>query len=141
MIVFVLFNSCCINLNYKWNSLLKKIFFILLKHIKNRFEFSIIKNHFLVLKKKKIWYFSNQKTLFPVINTDMNFYLQKPLFSTYYKIDLVFWQIKINFFHQPKQIWFFSKGETSFINKFLWFNFFHMFNISFMTCIKRVHRL
>ena len=34
--------------------------------------------------------FFKSKTLFHVINTDLNFYLQKPLFSTYSKTDLVF---------------------------------------------------
>ena len=57
---FVLFNSCCINLNYKWNSLFKKIFFILLKHIKNRSDFSVIKNHFLVLKKIDLIFFKSK---------------------------------------------------------------------------------
>ena len=46
---FVLFNSCCINLNYEWNSLLKKIFFIFfLTYKKNIFDFSAIKNQFFV---------------------------------------------------------------------------------------------
>ena len=41
------------------------------------------------------------------------------------------------FFYQSKQIWLFSKEETSFINKFVWFNFWcHMFKISFMTCMR-----
>ena len=102
------FCVCCINLNYEWNSLLKKkkkIFFILLKHIKNRSDFSVIKNHFFY-QSKQVWIF--------VIKNN---------FFKYYKIDLVFWQIKINFFYQSKQIWFFSKEETSFINRFVWFNF------------------
>ena len=134
MIVFVfgLFNSCCINLNYEWNSLLKKIFFILLQH-KNRFDFSIIKKTiFLIIIKqiwsfinqktiflsswKQIWYFSNKKTLFYVINTDLNFYLWKPLFSTYHKTDLVFWQIKIHFFTNQKRSEFLNK-RRDFIHK------------------------
>ena len=41
-----LFNACCINLYYEWNSLLKKYFSIFLKHI------------------KQIWYFSNQRLCF-----------------------------------------------------------------------------
>ena len=112
--VFVLFNSCCINLNYEWNSLLKK-YFSFFYNIKTDLIFLLSKNHlfyyhkidlifykpkkiiFLVLKKL-IWYLSNRKTLFYVINTNLNFYLQKPIFSSYYKTDLVFWHIKINFF-------------------------------------------
>ena len=93
-------------------SIVKKPFFFI---IKTDLIFLLSKNHlfyyhkidlifykpkkiiFLVLKKL-IWYLSNRKTLFYVINTNLNFYLQKPLFSSYYKTDLVFWHIKINFF-------------------------------------------
>ena len=78
--VFVFFNSCWINLDYEWNSLLKKIFFIFFKTYKNKFDFSIVKNHFFFIITIQIWIFT------------------KTTFSTYYKIDLVFWQIFFFFF-------------------------------------------
>ena len=114
--VFVLCNSFCINLDYEWNSLLKKILFIFFKTYKNRLIFLLsktfffcyyktdliiykLKNHFffLVLKNRSNT-FSNQKTLFYVINTDMNFYLQKPFFL-----------------NTTKQFWHFYKSKSIFL--------------------------
>ena len=114
--VFVLCNSFCINLDYEWNSLLKKILFIFfLKHIKIDWFFYCQKPFFFVTTKQ-IWSFtnwktifflvlknrsntfSNQKTLFYVINTDMNFYLQKPFFL-----------------NTTKQFWHFYKSKPIFL--------------------------
>ena len=49
--VFVLFNSCCMNLNYMSETLfLKKSFFHSFKTCKkNKFDFSIVKNPFFLL--------------------------------------------------------------------------------------------
>ena len=33
-----------------------------------------------------------------------------------------------------------DKKDDAFINKFVWFSFIHMYNISFIACIKGVHR-
>ena len=134
--VFVFFNSCCMNLNYDWNSLLKKSFsfffniykpdliFLLLKKIffiisKQIWSFINPKTFFFFLVlKKQIWYFSNQKTLFYVIKTYLNFYLQKPLFSIYCKTNMVFWQIKINFFtNQNRSDFFFFNKRRDFIHR------------------------
>ena len=79
--VFVFFNSCWINLDYEWNSLLKKIFFIFFKTYKNKFDFSIVKNHFFLSSQYRSGFLPSKTT-----------------FSTYYKIDLVFWQIIFFFF-------------------------------------------
>ena len=67
MSVFVLFNSCCINLSYDWNSLLKQSFPYFLKHIKNRYDFSVIKKPFFFIITKQIWSFTNQKNFFLVL--------------------------------------------------------------------------
>ena len=60
--VFVFFNSCYLNLDYEWNTLLY-FFFSFFKTYKNRFDFSVIKDH-----------------LFYHHKTDLNFYFQKPHF-------------------------------------------------------------
>ena len=88
--LFVLFNSCSINLCYEWNSLQKNLFHIF-GHIKNRFDFSVIKNHFFYYHKM-----------------DLIFYKVKTIFFRFLKIDMIFLQTKINFFSLPKQIWNFS---------------------------------
>ena len=120
--VFVFFNSCWINLDYEWNSLLKKIFFIFFKTYKNKFDFSIVKNHFFFIITIQIWIFT------------------KTTFSTYYKIDLVFWQIIFFFFINQNKFEFFLNIRRDFIHKqicVIWFFFIHMFNISFITYIKK----
>ena len=83
MFVFVLIHDC-INSYCEWNFLLKKIFFILFNN-KNRFDFFVIKNDFF-LSSQNISKFLSSKTTF----------------STYYKTNQVFWQIKINFFTNQK---------------------------------------
>ena len=120
--VFVFFNSCWINLDYEWNSLLKKIVFIFFKTYKNKFDFSIVKNHFFLSSQYR-----------------SRFLPSKTNFSTYYKIDLVFWQI-IFFFINQNKFEFFLNIRRDFIHKkicVIWFFFIHMFNISFITCIKK----
>ena len=62
--VFVLFNSCCINLSYDWNSLLKQSFPYFLKHIKNRYDFSVIKKSFFLLSQNKSDLLQTKKTFF-----------------------------------------------------------------------------
>ena len=67
---------------------LEKIFFILLKHIKNRYGFSIVKNPF---------YFTIKTYLIFLLSKNIFLVLQKPLFSTY-----------------TKQIWYFDKSKSFF---------------------------
>ena len=120
MFVFVLIHDC-INSYCEWNSFLKKIFFIFFFNNENRSDFSIIKNHFFIITTQ-IWIFISKKHFFLHIPQNISGILtnQNPFF-----------------FYQSKQIWLFSKEETSFINKFVWFNFWcHMFKISFMTCMR-----
>ena len=88
---------------------------------------------FLVLKNRFDNFFLNQKTLIYLINTNLNFALQK----------LFFLHIKNrSHFSKPKsifittQIWIFNKESDAFINKLMWFSFVHVYNISFMSCIK-----
>ena len=92
---------------------------------KNRFDFSVIKNHFFLSSQHRSEFLS-PKTIF---------------FSTYHKTDLVFWQI--HFFTNQNRSDYFQKNlcdlifGVTFVNKFVWFNFWcHMFNISFMTCMR-----
>ena len=124
MFVFVLIHDC-INSYYEWNSFLKKIIFILFFNNKNRSVFSVIKNLFIF-----IFFYHH--------NTNLNFYLQKPLFSPHTTKQIWYFdKSKSFFFYQLKYIWLFSKEETSIINKFVWFHFWcHMFNISFMTYMR-----
>ena len=56
--LFVLFNSCSINLCYEWNSLQKNLFHIFFEHMKKRFDFSVIKNLFFLIITKWIWSFT-----------------------------------------------------------------------------------
>ena len=96
------------------------------------------KNTFFKFLKTDLIFFKSKDFVLCNKKTYVNFYVQKPFFIHIIKQIWQFWQIKTIFFlSSPKQIWFFSKEETSFINKFAWFKFFYIFNISFMTCIKR----
>ena len=77
-------------------------------------------NQFFLVLKNRSNTFSNQKTLFYVINTDLNFLSKKPLFY-YYKIDLIFffYKLKSFFFTYINRFKFFKKEEDEFINKFM----------------------
>ena len=77
--------------------LLSKTFFFLL--LQNRSDhLQIEKPFFFLVLKNRSNTFSNQKTLFYVINTDMNFYLQKPFFL-----------------NTTKQFWHFYKSKPIFL--------------------------
>ena len=112
---------------------------------KNRFDFFFHQKiiSFKFLKTDLIFFFLKTKDFVLFNKHRFEFSLQKPLFFT-----------------QQKEIWFFffflnwnqilllttidliflNKEEDAFINKFVWFSFVHMYNISFITCIKGVHR-
>ena len=107
--VFVLFNTCSMNLIHEWNSLLKKknkkIIFIFFKHTKNDWIFLYTQ---FFLSQKKIWSFIKPKPFF------LNF--QKQIWYIYFfikrfwfvKIDLIFLSLTNQFFlSSQKQIWFF----------------------------------
>ena len=125
MFVFVLIHDC-INSYCEWNSLLKKkkknIFHSFLTIKTNMFFLSLKIFFFFFIITTQIWIFISKKHFFLHIPQNISSILtnQNPFF-----------------FYQSKQIWLFSKEETSFINKFVWFNFWcHMFKISFMTCMR-----
>ena len=102
--VFILFNSCCINLNYEWNSLLKKIFFILLQH-RNIFDFFVIKEHFYYHKTNLIFYKPKKK---------------KKHFLVLKKTDLIFYKSK-DFILCNKHISEFLFPKTTFLFYFIFF--------------------
>ena len=145
--VFVFFNSCCINLNYEWNSLLKKSFSFFKTYRKNRFDFSIVKNTFfyynktnlifLLLKKKPfffsslekhIWYFLNQKTSWLYDKHRSGFLSPKATFFYILqnKFGILTNQNQFFFTNQNRFDFFFlflTEEEISVINKFVWFDF------------------
>ena len=102
---------------------LKKYFSFFLKHIKTNLIFLLLKIiFFFFIITIQIWIFT------------------KTTFSTYYKIDLVFWQIIFFFFINQNKFEFFLNIRRDFIHKqicVIWFFFIHMFNISFITYIKK----
>ena len=142
LLCFCSFYSCCINLNYEWNSLFKR---------KNIFH------SFKTYKKTDLIFLLSKTPFLFYHKTDLIFLLSKTIFLVLKKkTDLILFQIKKTLFlwdkHRskflsPKNLLFFfstktnlnfvkTKEEILFINKFVWFNFWClMFNISFMSCI------
>ena len=103
------------------------------------------KPFFLSPQKNRYDIFWNQKILFYLINTDLNFSLQKTIFFFMFsKADLIFLN-QIQFFSLITTNLNFNKEEYAFISKLVWFGlfyfillllFFYVCNISSMTCIK-----
>ena len=108
----------------------------------------------IFLSQKQIWSFIKPKPFF------LSF--QKLIWCFFFHKNIFDFSFINNFFFflsSQKQIWFFinqiqffsthnnrfefflkNKEEDAFINKFVWFSLFHMYNISFISCIKGVHR-
>ena len=114
--VFVFFNSCWINLDYEWNSLLKKIFFIFFKTYKNKFDFSIVKNHFFFYHH----------------NTDLDFY-QNHFFYILQNRFGILTNLFFFFFINQNKFEFFLNIKRDFIHKqicVIWFFFYFLFTCS-----------
>ena len=132
-----LFNSCCINLYYEWNSLLKNSFSFFFKNIKNRSDFSVIKNLFFFNyhKTNLIFYKPKKPFLFlKFLKIDLIFFKSKDfvlcnkqnkseflspktIFSTYYNTDLALLRNQNQFFLLLKQIRIFLKQRREWIHK------------------------
>ena len=138
MIVFVLFNICSINLFHEWNPLLKNLFHIFLEHIKTDLIFSVIENHFFLflktdpifhkpkpffskfLKTDLILFFlfkKNQKTLFYLINIDLNFPSKNHFFLHNKSRFDFFYELKSNYFTHNNSSDFFFKQRRGCIHK------------------------
>ena len=132
-----LFNSCCINLYYEWNSFLKKSFSFFLKNIKNRSDFSVIKNLFffnyhktnlIFYKPKKpfsflkflkidLIFFKSKDFVLCNKQNKSEFLSPKTIFSTYYNTDLALLRNQNQFFLLLKQIRIFLKQRREWIHK------------------------
>ena len=121
-----------------FSSYQKPFFFIIIKHI---WSFTNQKPIFSS-SQKQIWYFFKSKDFILCNKHRSEFLSTKTIFSTYYKTNLVFFNKPKSFFfnHQNRSEFFLNKEKDTFINKFVWFSLFHLCNISFIACIKGVHR-
>ena len=117
------------------------IFFILFEHIKTDLIFYKPKPYLSKFLKTNL-IFKRPKDLILFNKHKSEFSLQKPLFLQNKSRSNFFIYIEIKFFYSQQQIWIFlNKEEDAFLNKFVWFSFVHMYNISFITCMKGVHKL
>ena len=124
--------------------LFSKILFHNFWTYKNRSNFFLYTN--LKKKKKTDKTFYKSKTFFFL---KKNFQKQFWFFWISTKLNFLIKKTYLNFLSQKKNIFFLdnknrseffflNKEVDAFINKFVWFTFFHMYNISFIACIKRV---
>ena len=155
-----MFDASSVGLFYECISLLKiekKIFIshkkiglifyslqILIFLLQNRTDFFYIqtKNQFFPLVLKIDLIFLNQKTLFYLIKQDLIFFFfTKNYFFLPIPKQIWFFLNQINFLLQDR-FEFFSKEEDTLINRLMWLSLvkvFHVYNISFISCIKGVH--